>query len=47
MRRRVLCTAAERLGCAGGGKGLAAGMFDVCDQRFSIIRQSPCPVVSV
>ena len=47
---RVVCTAAERLGAdvLVVGRGSAAGMFGrLRTNAYSIIRQSPCPVVSV
>jgi nucleotide-binding universal stress UspA family protein len=46
----VVCTAAERLGAdvLVVGRGSAAGMFGrLRTNAYSIIRQSPCPVVSV
>ena len=47
---RVVCTAAGRLGAdvLVVGRGSAAGMFGrLRTNAYSIIRQSPCPVVSV
>jgi nucleotide-binding universal stress UspA family protein len=47
---RIICSAAERLGCGTVviGRGSAAGDFGrLRTNSYAIIRQSPCPVVSV
>jgi len=47
---RVVCTAAQRLGAdvLVIGRGSAAGMFGrLRTNAYAIIRQSPCPVISV